>query len=135
MFKLLSQLSFLCLVFLSCNDIAHSIDNSVKEGLADAKEALRKEDEQARNAYTESYQAAMHHGSDSALKMMFLQLDSTIAAGARYMDSISGEMSFLVDHDPTNTEYAKILFSYKGVGDTLYGTLTRVNDLAGTIAL
>jgi len=113
MSRLLSQISFLCVVFLSCNGIAQSIDNSVKDGLADAKEALRKEDEQARNAYTESYQTAIHHGSDSALKMMFLQLDSTIAAGARYMDSISGEMSFLADHDPTNTEYAKILFCTK----------------------
>jgi hypothetical protein len=43
MSRVLGQISFLCVVFLSCNGIAHSIDKSVKDGLADAKEALRKE--------------------------------------------------------------------------------------------
>lgn len=135
MSRLLSQLSLLCLIFLSCNGIGHSIDDSFKGRVADAKEELRKEDEQARNAYRESYQAALHDGSDPTLQKMFIHLDSTIRVGARYMDSISGEMSVLVDKDPTNTEYAKILFLYKGVGDTLYATLNRVNDLAGAIAL
>jgi hypothetical protein len=133
--RLLSRLFLLSLIFLSCNGIGHSIDNSVKEGVADAKEVLRKEDEQVRKTYRESYQASIHHGSTPALQKMFQDLDSTITIRARYMDSISGEMSFLADKDPTNMDYAKILFLYKGVGDTLYATLTRVNDLAGTIAL
>jgi hypothetical protein len=135
MSRLLSRLSLLCFIFLSCNGIAHSIDDSVKNGLVEAKEALRQEDEQARNAYRESYQAAMHHNSSPALQKMFQDLDSTITVRTRYMDSISGEMSFLVDKDPTNSEYARILFLYKGVGDSLYATLIRVNELAGTIAL
>lgn len=135
MSTLFSQLSLFGLIFLSCNGIAHSIDDSIKNGVADAKEALRKEDEQARNAYRESYQTAMYHSRDPTLQKMFQHLDSTISICARYMDSISGEMSFLVDKDPMNTEYAKILFLHKGVGDSLYAILIRVNDLAGTIAL
>jgi hypothetical protein len=135
MSRLLCQLSLFCLIFLSCNGIAHSIDDSVKNGVAEAKKTLRQEDEQVRKEYRESYQAAIHHGSAPALQKMFRDLDSTITVRTRYMDSISGEMSFLADKDPTNMEYTKILFLYKGVGDTLYATLTRVNDLARTIAL
>ena len=133
--RLLSQLLLLSLIFLSCNGIAHSVEDSVKEGVSDAKEALRKEDEQMRKTYSESYQASVRPGSNPALQKAFQDLDSTIAIGARYMDSISGEMSFLADKDPTNMEYTKILFLYKDVGDSLYATLIRVNDLAGTIAL
>jgi hypothetical protein len=88
MSKLLSQLPLLCLISLSRNGIAHSIGDSVKKGLVEAKEALRQEDEQARNAYRESYHAAMHHSSYPALQKMFQDLDSTITVRTRYMDSI-----------------------------------------------
>jgi len=124
-----------CLIFIGCNGIANSINDSLKDGFADAREALHKEDVQARSEYGDSYQAAMHRDGNPALQKMLLRLDSTIAAGARYMDSISDQMSFLADHDPNNMDYVKILFLYKGVGDTLYITLVRVNDLARTIAL
>jgi hypothetical protein len=135
MSRLLSQLSLLCLIFLSCNDVAHSINDSLKEDLADTKEVLRKEDEQARKGYRESYQSAMHHASEHGLQKLFEHLDSTIALGAHYMDSISGEMKLLEEKDPINMEYPKNLFLYKGVGDTLYDILTQVNDIAGIIAL
>ena len=131
MSKPLRQLPLFCLIFLSCHDIG----GSFKEKIGDAKEALRKEDEQVRNAYRESYQVAMHYSGDPALQKMIQHLDSTITVGAHYMDSIYAEMSNLMDQDPTNIEYPKILFLYKGVGDTLYGTLTRVNDLSRKIAL
>jgi hypothetical protein len=134
MLRLLSSLSLFCLILLTCNGIADSIKGLVKDRIDDAIETLRKQDVQTRNEYAESYQAKMHHDSDPALQKMLLRLDSTIAEGAHYMDSISDEMKFLEDHDPNNMEYAKTLFLYKGIGDTLYTILSRVNNLARTIA-
>jgi hypothetical protein len=128
MCRLLSYLSLIYFTILGCN-------GSVKPTLADAEETLRKEDEGARKLYSESYQSALHLNSDSALQRMFLKLDSLIHVSAHYMDSISNEMSFLVNHDPTNTNYPKILFLYKGVGDTIFALLTGVNNYAGAIAL
>jgi len=46
-----NRLFLLTLIFLSCNGLGHSIDDSIKTKLSDAKDALRKEDEQARSAY------------------------------------------------------------------------------------
>jgi hypothetical protein len=86
---LLSPLSLFCLIFIGCNGIAHSINDSIKDGVDDAKDALHKEDVQARSEYAGSYQVAKHHVDNPALQKMLFRLDSTIATGARYMDSIS----------------------------------------------
>jgi hypothetical protein len=131
MIKSLIHLTLLCLVFLSCN----SREESYQDGVADAKEAIRKEDELIRKDYVESYQAALHNEGDSGHRKMYVSLDSAITTGVHYMDSIYGEMSFQADHAPTNFEYVKILFINKRVGDTLFATLTRINDLAKAIAL
>lgn len=118
------------LLLLGCNGAASSIDNQI----SDAKEALKKEDEQARTAYKESFQTAIRRDVDTALRKKLLLLDSSVTRGAHYMDSIYEQMSFLASHDPTNFDYVKELFLYKGVGDSLYSILIDVNDLARKIA-
>jgi len=121
-------------LFLSCNGIANSIKHSVEEDVADAKDALRQEESKARAAYTTTYQSSIQHVSDHQLKIKLLLLDSTIAAGVKYMDSISGIMNLMPQDDPRNIEYLKNRFIYGGIGDTLFAVLNRVNDLARDVA-
>lgn len=131
MTKSLNPLYLIFLAFLGCN----SPDESFRNGIADAKEFLRKEDEMVRKEYILSYQAALRSDRNLQHRKAYLHLDSAITSSSHYMDSIYGEMSFQADHNPTNFEYVKILFLYKGVGDSIFAGLTRVNDLARTIAL
>src|SRR5215469_7484107 len=101
MTKSLTRLTLLCLALLSCN----SREESYQDGVADAKEAIRNEDELIRKGYAESYQVALHNDGDSGHRKMYFSLDSAITTGVHYMDSVYGEMSFQADHAPTNFEY------------------------------
>lgn len=106
------------------------MEEEVKGQISDAMQDIEIELDKNKADFQQHYQKALTNTIDSTERRQLNAIETSISGTSKYLDSMRQEMNSLDMTDVNNVEYVRILFMYKGVGDSLLSKLNSTATLA-----
>jgi hypothetical protein len=118
------------LFFLSCSITIKQAEQEAEAQISDEIQNLEGEMDRKKADFHQLYQKASANTSDTSVKRMLADLEATVSGTVKFLDSMRWEMNRMDIMDVNNFERVRILFLYKGPGDTLLNKLKSSSTLA-----